>query len=317
MKRDYYSQKAIKELEELWGGPYRWEDEYEKYIKGDLDPVIKSYYEKTKDYNIDIYAINFDHAGIGMEATFFRDGIYPMPKNKNILDIGCGYGAFLRCVEPENKLVVGIDIGMKGFEKCKDLIDKRAMFLYLDVSRERIPFADNTFDIVNFTETIEHIDNPFWTISEAKRVMKDNGHLITTFPEQEDQAGAWGGQHAHLYPGLFRRCDFRMFMMQLFFKLIHYSENGGTGKFIFKNIKERYVNPYCIAKGDFKSNLVYERIRNWDEDLEQPIPSHPHNTQLSPGEQKPRFTIDSRIDMKEEFGWVSDADANEPPKIDF
>ncbi len=317
MQRDYLSEKAIEELEERWEAKYRWIDEYDRYMKGDLDPVINRYYETTKDYNIDIYAINFDHAGIGMEDSFFRDNIYPMPKGKNILDIGYGYGAFLRKVEPENKFVAGIDIGMNGFKMCKDLTDKRVSLLYLDISRERMPFCDNTFDIVNFTETIEHIDNPFWAISEIKRVMKDNGHLIITFPEQEDQAGAWGGEHAHLYTGLFRRCDFRRFMMQLFFKLISYSENGGTGKFIFKNIKERYVNAYCVAKGDFKSNLVYERIRNWDEDLEQPIPAHPHTKELAPGQQKPRLIIDQRVNIHKEMAWVVDASAIEPIKMEF
>src|SRR5262249_21256625 len=52
-----------------------------------------------------------------------------------------------------------------------------------NVETDEFPYADGTFDVVVFSEIIEHLAiNPVWTLAEIHRVLKPNGHLILTTP---------------------------------------------------------------------------------------------------------------------------------------
>jgi SAM-dependent methyltransferase len=42
----------------------------------------------------------------------------------------------------------------------------------------KLPFKDNTFDLVTCVETLEHDDKPFKTLEEIHRVLKDGGKVI-------------------------------------------------------------------------------------------------------------------------------------------
>jgi len=274
-EKDSLLQKSLTILENLWKIPYRWKNEWDRWgfdhDKGEqYTPFIK-YFQKAKRFQYDPYWENQDQAGIGMQETIITEGFCPMPHDKVILDVGAGNGDLMKYLtKDETNTVIGMDIGLLGQQRFWD--EKRYKYstlLYLDVSNDKFPFPDDVFDICIFTEIVEHLGNPCHTLMEIKRVLKENGELIITFPEEEDQFGAFSGNHGHVYPGLFTRKSFRRFMIQLFFKQIKYSENGGTGRYIFKNIKEGFISPYCLAKGDWQANLLYKDIRNKDEDMDK------------------------------------------------
>lgn len=84
---------------------------------------------------------------------------------KTLLDVGCGRGYFLnrvRAVRPEIELV-----------GC-DVVDKLAYdgMSLARGSAERLPFADDSFDVVTCSHTLEHIVDPARAVSELKRVAK-------------------------------------------------------------------------------------------------------------------------------------------------
>lgn len=98
----------------------------------------------------------------------------------SVLDIGCGRGTLiqaLRAASPSAKYV-GIEIadslgalaGTKGIEVVKH-----------DVS-QRLPFEDETYDLVLFGEVIEHLFDPDYTLDEIHRILKRSGTLIVTTP---------------------------------------------------------------------------------------------------------------------------------------
>ena len=72
-----------------------------------------------------------------------------------------------------------------------------------DFEKDIFPFPDNHFDVVLFTEVIEHLkEDPMHAMSEINRVLKPQGHLLLTTPN----IASWkairrslAGQH----PGLF------------------------------------------------------------------------------------------------------------------
>ena len=45
-----------------------------------------------------------------------------------------------------------------------------------------LPYEDNFFDLIISLEVLEHLDNPSFTISEFRRVLKKDGELILTTP---------------------------------------------------------------------------------------------------------------------------------------
>jgi len=278
-KDDFLTLEAKSEICKCRDIPnYPWKNEFERWgfasEKGDAYNEFIKYWTARIKCSYDTYWENYDQAGIGMQETIITDGFYPMPSNKVILDVGAGRGDLMQLLSSQgNNIVMGMDAGLAAQELFyKEQRYKHSTLLYMDVSNDRFPFPNDVFDIVFFTETIEHLGNPMHALMEIKRVLKENGELVITFPEAEDQHGYWRGNHAFVYPGLFYRKNFRRFMIQMFFKQVKYAKNGDTGKYIFKNIKEGFINPVAMAKGDWKGNLVYKDIRRLNEDLEQDMP---------------------------------------------
>jgi SAM-dependent methyltransferase len=93
--------------------------------------------------------------------------------NKKVLDFGCGDGRYKKYVIPNNEYI-GIDVAESGHGS-----NKNYDVLY---NKKEIPFKDETFDAIIFTEVLEHIEDVDLTISELNRVLKTNGKLFVTTP---------------------------------------------------------------------------------------------------------------------------------------
>jgi SAM-dependent methyltransferase len=52
-----------------------------------------------------------------------------------------------------------------------------------NIEVDEFPYPDGTFDVVLFSELIEHLGlNPVWALSEIHRVLKPGGHVVVTTP---------------------------------------------------------------------------------------------------------------------------------------
>jgi len=56
---------------------------------------------------------------------------------------------------------------------------------------QKLPFADETFDIVISCETIEHVHEPEVAVRELTRVLKTHGTLYLTTPNYFNLFGLW------------------------------------------------------------------------------------------------------------------------------
>ncbi|MEM2293535.1 MAG: class I SAM-dependent methyltransferase [Nitrososphaerota archaeon] len=104
-----------------------------------------------------------------------------LPSSSRLLDIGCSTGDLT--VHIANKLgitqIFGVDIDKEALSKAR----AKGITAYLvDVSREELPFAENSFEVCVMLNVIEHIENPDHVIREAYRVLKRGGFLILTTP---------------------------------------------------------------------------------------------------------------------------------------
>lgn len=98
----------------------------------------------------------------------FRDG--------NILDIGCGfYPHFLTSTKFKNKFGIdpAVNTQVKGIKLQK-----------IDIAKQKLPFKDNSFEVVTMLAVFEHIEKEKLTsaIKEINRVLKPEGRLIITTP---------------------------------------------------------------------------------------------------------------------------------------
>lgn len=80
---------------------------------------------------------------------------------KKILDLGCGDGSFVRVCNENNITARGIDISDGINFEC-----------------DKLPYEDDSFDIVLLYSIIEHIENPDNILCEIKRVLRKNGFVI-------------------------------------------------------------------------------------------------------------------------------------------
>ena len=99
-----------------------------------------------------------------------------VPYDKHVLDIGCGYGTILPFLIEKNCQVVGIDT------LPPEEVDKRfSRYICCNLeSMSKIPYPEDSFDVVILADVLEHIRNPQKLLSEVRRVVKSDGIVIAS-----------------------------------------------------------------------------------------------------------------------------------------
>jgi 2-polyprenyl-3-methyl-5-hydroxy-6-metoxy-1,4-benzoquinol methylase len=118
----------------------------------------------------------------------------------DLLDFGAGTGTLAK------QLIVS---QTGGSITCADILPRpesvpsSILWLQTDLNNA-IPVPDNSFDIIISSEVIEHLENPRATFREFYRLLRSNGVLIVTTPNQESVrsfAGLLLGGHFVMFLG--------------------------------------------------------------------------------------------------------------------
>lgn len=102
--------------------------------------------------------------------------IQSIPPQTTLLDIGCGRSAqFLKSIAIHLKQGVGLDFKVDP-EETKNI--KTLSFQFT----EKLPFEDQSFEVVTLLAVLEHIENEQAILQEIYRVLTPGGKLILTVP---------------------------------------------------------------------------------------------------------------------------------------
>jgi len=152
-------------------------------------------------------------------VNHYADMLKLLPKNNNIvcleLGIGIGYLA-LSLKRVLGYRVYGIDHPSRNFLKnqnFKSFIKKEKFILKnTDIIKNKLPFKDNFFDVITFSEVIEHLEPKKleFVFNEIKRVLKNNGLFLISTPNIKrfvnrfkkykitDTLNQYEGTHGHI-----------------------------------------------------------------------------------------------------------------------
>lgn len=135
--------------------------------------------KKSMSEYFDDYSKYYD---LKIPSTFFkRNHVWLLNElgdvsGKKILDVGCGTGELLYVFENGYKNVEahGLDISPKMLEKAKE---RTSNVEYKEGNVEKLPYDNDTFDIVVNSASFHHYENPQKALEEMRRVLKPGGKL--------------------------------------------------------------------------------------------------------------------------------------------
>lgn len=104
-------------------------------------------------------------------------------KGTRALDVGCGDGRFTRLLATMFETVDGIDVNARRIEQARQPADAGGLAITFRAgSGEALPYPDESFDVVVFSNSLHHIPDMDRALSEAERVLVPNGLLYVMEP---------------------------------------------------------------------------------------------------------------------------------------
>jgi SAM-dependent methyltransferase len=107
----------------------------------------------------------------------------------SFLDLGSGVGSDCLLAAEQG---AAVSVGVEGDQPSIITAMTRARqgkqvvhFLRIDLEQGGLPFADQSFDLVNFSNVLEHLHNRTAVLQELKRVKKEDGVAVISIPNAE------------------------------------------------------------------------------------------------------------------------------------
>lgn len=99
-----------------------------------------------------------------------------------ILDMPCGRGFYLNMFDyVSDCTIIGAELDWPVIKLAQLNVGDKGIPIH-NANIYALPYADNTFDAVIYSEILEHVDNDVAALKEAYRVLKPGGVLAITVP---------------------------------------------------------------------------------------------------------------------------------------
>lgn len=181
---------------------------------------------------------------------------FELKEGMKMLEPGCGRGEFLGNFKDLGLDVYGIDIS----PEAKEFSDKFPVEV-CDIENEKLPFQDNSFDVIYSKSFIEHLYYPERFLTEAYRVLKPGGKFITLVPD-------WEANYKTYFDDFTHRTPFTQPSLVDAYKMYGF-ENISVYKFRQLPIVWKYpfLNYFCALITPFISVRAKNKFLRWSRDL--------------------------------------------------
>jgi SAM-dependent methyltransferase len=123
--------------------------------------------------------IEQNHWWFVVRREMFKKYLSAAPKDAAILDVGVGSGSNLRMLKEAGFTnYQGFDFSPLAKKFCEE--KNLGAVKVGDICDSG--FADNSYDVILFTDVVEHIENDLLALKEVVRILKPNGKIIITAP---------------------------------------------------------------------------------------------------------------------------------------
>jgi SAM-dependent methyltransferase len=108
------------------------------------------------------------------------------PPGAKILDYGCGGGGLVEAGRQEGLDVYGVELFYAGSDARVHAGERGLLGVWVHELEEqqRIPFPDESFDVVVTNQVLEHVEDIDVVLEEVHRVLRHGGHLLALFPSK-------------------------------------------------------------------------------------------------------------------------------------
>jgi len=95
-------------------------------------------------------------------------------KGKKVLDVGAGLGEFVISAVASGIEAYGIETDKEKVEIANEMLGETRLLYSIG---DKLPYADNSFDLVTSFDVLEHVKNHSVFLKELVRVTKVGGHI--------------------------------------------------------------------------------------------------------------------------------------------
>lgn len=151
-------------------------------------------------YDLEEYHASYEHhADRKLRTAIIRlNRIAPTVHGDNVrfLDVGCGTGSTLQAAELRGWEPVGVDISGRVARLCRE-----RGFEAHAVDGRKLPFEDQSFDVLTAWSVIEHVPDIREALAEWRRVLKPGGVLaVDTSNARCLKARLLGARYRNFWP---------------------------------------------------------------------------------------------------------------------
>lgn len=135
---------------------------------------------------------------LGLDIRYCFEEVYPtfqilarcLKKQFNpskVLDIGCAMGFLVKALKDLGVEAWGVDVSRYAIDNAP--ADIHPNLYQIDLTKDKLPFPDQCFDLVTFLGTIEYLPDHRHAIAETRRVLRDKGFLYLETLREEVNDG--------------------------------------------------------------------------------------------------------------------------------
>jgi ubiquinone/menaquinone biosynthesis C-methylase UbiE len=100
-------------------------------------------------------------------------------RGRSVLEVGCGAGVDLARFAKSGAVVTGVDLAASAIDLARANFEQQGLQGQFHVADgERLPFPDNSFDLVYAHGVVQYTADPQRLVEECRRVLKPGGEAI-------------------------------------------------------------------------------------------------------------------------------------------